>query len=105
VLWDQAGAFTLAAGHLAAARVALTPHFRGNQTMPHSGSFSEQIEEISNAFPAVLDCATCRMPQPMKIDLLPSARTGDGNIIVYRCTACGAIRDRKARRAAREGQR
>ena len=79
--------------------------FPGNQTMPYSGSFSEQIEEISSAFPAVLDCATCRTPQPMKIDLLPSARTGDGNIIVYRCTACGAIRDRKARRAAREGRR
>jgi hypothetical protein len=73
--------------------------------MPRSGSFSEQIEEISSAFPAVLDCATCRTPQPMKIDLLPSARSGDGNIIVYRCTACGAIRDRKARRAGREGQR
>lgn len=43
--------------------------------MPYSGSFSEQIEEISSAFPAVLDCATCRTPQPMKIDLLPSAHT------------------------------
>jgi len=79
--------------------------FPGNQTMAYSGSFSEQIEEIGSAFPALLDCATCRTPQPMKIDLLPSARTGDGNIIVYRCTACGAIRDRKARRAAREGRR
>src|ERR1700682_5627361 len=38
--------------------------------MSRSVSFSEQIEEISSAFPAVLDCATCRTPQPMKIDLL-----------------------------------
>jgi hypothetical protein len=36
--------------------------------MPHSGSFSEQIEEIRSAFPAVLDCATCRTPQIAKHD-------------------------------------
>jgi uncharacterized Zn finger protein len=51
----------------------------------------------------VLDCATCRTPQPMKIELLPSAGTSKANIIVYRCSACGAIRDRKARRAAMRG--
>ena len=67
------------------------------QTVPYLTSFSEEIEEISNAFPAVLDCATCGTLQPMKIDLLPGEREGDRKTVAYRCTACGEARDREPR--------
>ena len=71
--------------------------------MPGTPSFSEEIEEISNAFPAVLDCAACGTLQPMKIDLMPCEREGDRKTVVYRCSACGEVRDRKPRpRAGRE---
>jgi hypothetical protein len=73
--------------------------------MPQTGSFSQEIEAISNAFPAVLDCATCGTPQPMKIDLLAPLRAGDPKITAYRCDACGAIRDRLARLAGRRQHR
>ena len=73
------------------------------QTVPGTTSLSEEIEEISNAFPAVLDCAACGTLQPMKIDLMPCEREGDRKTVVYRCSACGEVRDRKPRpRAARE---
>jgi hypothetical protein len=88
--------------HLVTKRVAFSPHIWGSNDAA-LGFFSEQIAAISHASPAVLDCATCRTPQPMKIELLPSAGTSKANIIVYRCSACGAIRDRKARRAAMRG--
>ena len=68
--------------------------------MSHSTSFSQEIEEISNAFPAVLDCAACGRLQPMKIDLLQHEREGDRKTVVYRCTACGEVRDREPRRRA-----
>jgi hypothetical protein len=75
----------------------------GDQAVPHS--ISDEIEEICNAFPAMLDCATCGTPQPMKIDRLLRERGGDRKTVVYRCTACGGVRDREARLAASSGQR
>jgi uncharacterized Zn finger protein len=63
----------------------------------HPTSFSEEIEEISNAFPAVLDCAACGRLQPMKIDLMQRERDGERKTVVYRCIACGEVRDREAR--------
>jgi uncharacterized Zn finger protein len=73
--------------------------------VPYATSFSEEIEEISNAFPALLDCASCGMLQPVKIDLMQRERDGDRKTVVYRCTACGEVRDREPRpRAARRGR-
>ena len=77
----------------------------GDQTVPHSTSFSEEIEEISNAFPAVLDCAACGTRQPMKIDLMPCERDGDRKTVVYRCNACGEVRDRQPRPRSGRGRR
>jgi hypothetical protein len=76
----------------------------GDQTVPHSTSFSEEIEEISNAFPAALDCAGCGTLQPMKIDLMQRERDGDRKTVVYRCSACGEVRDRKLRSRAGRGR-
>jgi uncharacterized Zn finger protein len=75
-----------------------------DQTVSHSTSFSEEIEEISNAFPAVLDCVACGTLQPMKIDLMHCER-GDRKTVVYRCNACGEVRDRKPRPRAGRGRR
>ena len=65
--------------------------------MPHSTSFSDEIEEISNAFPAMLDCVTCGTLQPMKIDLMPREYDADRKTVVYRCNACGEVRNREPR--------
>jgi hypothetical protein len=72
--------------------------------VPYATSFSEEIEEISNAFPALLDCTSCGTLQPVKIDLMPRERDGMRKTVVYRCTACGEVRDREPRpRAGRGG--
>ena len=93
------------AGYWMAERVRLLLVL-GDQTVPHPSSFSEEIEEISNAFPAVLDCATCGTLQPMKIDLLVGERDGDRKTVAYRCTVCGEVRDREAKhREPRPGDR
>jgi hypothetical protein len=73
--------------------------------VPHSTSFSEEIEEISNAFPAMLDCVTCGKLQPMKIDLMPRECGADRKTVAYRCTACGELRDREPRPGTRRPRR
>jgi uncharacterized Zn finger protein len=94
----------MSAGHPATSVLGSLLAFE-DQTVSRSGSFSEEIEDICNAFPAVLDCATCGTPQPMKIDLLLLARGGGRKTVVYRCTTCGGVRDREARLAAKPGHR
>jgi len=81
---------------VAAERSRFLPVF-GDQTVPHATSFSEEIEEISSAFPATLDCATCGTLQPMKIDLMPRQFDADRKTVVYRCNACGEVRNREPR--------
>jgi hypothetical protein len=53
--------------------------------MPHTISFSEEIDKINDAFPVVLHCAKCDRLRSMKID-----RSSDK--LAQRCTACGTAR-------------
>jgi hypothetical protein len=55
--------------------------------MPHTISFSEEIDKINDAFPVVLYCANCDHLRLMKIE-----RGSDK--FAHRCTACGAARCR-----------
>jgi hypothetical protein len=55
--------------------------------MPRTISFTEEIDKINDAFPAVLHCMKCDRPRLMKIE-----RGADR--LVHRCTACGTARSR-----------
>jgi hypothetical protein len=59
--------------------------------MPHTISFSEEIDKINDAFPVVLYCAKCDRLRPMKIERGPEK-------LAHRCTACGAARWRRSGR-------
>jgi hypothetical protein len=59
--------------------------------MPHSISFSEEIEKINDAFPVVLYCTKCDRLRLMKIE-----RGSDK--LAHRCTACGMARRRRSSR-------
>lgn len=53
--------------------------------MPHTISFSEEIDKINDAFPVVLYCTKCDRLQLMKLE-----RGSDK--LAHRCTACGTAR-------------
>jgi hypothetical protein len=53
--------------------------------MPHTISFSKEIDKINDAFPVVLYCTKCDSLRPMKIE-----RASDK--LAHRCTACGTAR-------------
>jgi hypothetical protein len=55
--------------------------------MPHTISFSEEIDKINHAFPVVLYCAKCDRLRLIKIE-----RKSDK--LAHRCTACGRARRR-----------
>jgi hypothetical protein len=55
--------------------------------MPHTISFSEEIDKINDAFPVVLYCTKCDRLRLMKIE-----RGSDK--LAHRCTACGVARQR-----------
>jgi hypothetical protein len=55
--------------------------------MPHTISFSEEIEKINDASPVVLYCTKCDRLRLMKIE-----RSSDK--LAHRCTACGTARGR-----------
>jgi len=53
--------------------------------MPHTISFSKEIDKINDAFPVVLYCTKCDSLRPIKIE-----RASDK--LAHRCTACGTAR-------------
>jgi hypothetical protein len=59
--------------------------------MPDLNSFSEELDKINEAFPAVLHCLKCDRPQQMKIE-----RGADK--LVHLCAACGMARQRTSGR-------
>ena len=56
-----------------------------DHVMPHTISFSEEIDKINDAFPVVLYCTKCDRLQLMKLE-----RGSDK--LAHRCTACGTAR-------------
>jgi DNA-directed RNA polymerase subunit RPC12/RpoP len=58
--------------------------------MAYANTFQEDLDAISEAFPAMLNCDECGVKQLMKIELGASGA-------VYRCVVCGTARNRSLR--------